>query len=135
MEKFEIDIKQQQTQIDKFISYVDIFAQDDFTPYQKIKVEDGEFEVYSEEVDSFIQLFYKSKLLVNFRWQDWQKEALKFFENPLLVNEASEEDVLKLLTLHIRKDRFFDGHLGEMIETKHISQILQRLKNLSNQAK
>lgn len=120
---------------EKLITYVDIFAQDDFTPYQKIKVEDGEFEVYSEEVDSFIQLFYKSKLLVNFRWQDWQKEALKFFENPLLVNEALEEDVLKLLTLHIRKDRFFDGHLGEMIETKHISQILQRLKNLSNQAK
>ena len=135
MEKFEIDINQQQAQIDKLISYVDIFTQDDFTPYQKIKVEDGEFEVYSEEVDSFIQLFYKSKLLVNFRWQDWQKEALKFFENPLLVNEASEEEVLKLLTQHIRKDRFFDGHLGEMIETKHISQILERPKILSTQAK
>lgn len=65
-----------------------------------------------------------------FDWSRWQPTAEKIFHEPSLVAKASLETCAKLLTLHVRKDRFRGGHFGEMVRSGHISAILQRLAKL-----
>lgn len=81
-------------------------------------------------MQQFLQAFYASDFLISFDWSDWQDEARRYFADPELLQTADVLILRRLLTLHIRKDRFWDGHLCEMIERGHISSILRRLKAL-----
>jgi len=70
---------------------------------------------YSEEVNEFVKDFYKSNLVYNFNWSEWQNEALNYFEKPELLKNVDIEIIRKLLTLHVRKERFCEGHLIDKI--------------------
>ena len=45
-----------------------------------------------------------------------------------MVELADSEPILKLLTTHVRKERFCEGHLAAMFEDGHIVALLRRLK-------
>jgi len=51
-----------------------------------------------------------------------------------LLEEADLETLRKLLTTHVRKDRFCEGHLDYMFECGHITAILERLQQLEIEA-
>ena len=51
--------------------------------------------------------------------------------DPEKVATASLEDVRRLLTLHMRKERFCEGHMAEMIRSGHIVALLRRLDSLA----
>ena len=74
-------------------------------------------------------------MIYEFAWPKWQKEAEMYFHNPILLEIANLEIIRKLLTLHIRKDRFCDFHLDMMVKNGHMLQILKRLKELTSQIK
>lgn len=62
-----------------------------------------------------------------FNWPEWQREAERYDLEPERLQTAPLDDVLKLLTLHVRKDRFCDGHLPLMVSKGHIAALLHRL--------
>ena len=63
----------------------------------------------------------------DFDWPKWLPRAVRIFRNPSLLRKARMKTCLKLLTLHIRRDRFCDGHLGAMLASGHITAIIRRM--------
>jgi hypothetical protein len=49
------------------------------------------------------------------------------------IESLDLEGIRKLLTTHIRGDRFSDGHLLKMLRSNTITKILERLKVLREQ--
>jgi hypothetical protein len=70
-----------------------------------------------------------------FDWTAWQSEAANFVDKPGAVMTADLETCSKLLTLHVRKERFCGGHFGAMVGKGHIATILRRLRDLALQMK
>ena len=46
---------------------------------------------------------------------------------PEMLEPADLETIRKLLTLHVRKERFCEGHLLGMFESGHLTKLLRRL--------
>jgi len=86
--------------------------------------------VYAEEVHDFTQALYDHRFIQPYDWGSWQEEAVRYFEQPQLVAQADLMTCIKLLTLHVRKERFCEGHLDGMITSGHITAILKRLEIL-----
>lgn len=51
------------------------------------------------------------------------------FSYPEKLGSAPAKDLWRLLTLHVRKDPFVDGHLPLMVENGHITACLRRLSS------
>ena len=85
----------------------------------------------AQEVDGLVQALYDNGWVEPFDWSKFQDEAIGYFENPSRLETVDVDTVRKLLTLHVRKDRFCDGHLLEMLEKGHIQAILRRLAQLT----
>ncbi len=83
---------------------------------------------YSKEVDSFIETLYNQNIIYPFDWPAWQEQAEKYFKDPNLLEQAGLDTLRRLLTIHLRKERFCEGHLGAVIKSGHILKILKRLK-------
>ena len=66
-------------------------------------------------------------------WQSWQDEGHRYVDNPTLLANADADVLTKLLTLHVRMDRYNEGHLADMAERGHLKAILGRLKDLRDQ--
>ena len=84
----------------------------------------------ASEVDGLIQALYDNGWVEPFDWSEFQDEAIGYFENPSRLETAGLETIRKVLTLHVRKDRFCDGHFLEMLEARQIQAILRRLETL-----
>ncbi|HMA77226.1 MAG TPA: DUF6508 domain-containing protein [Candidatus Krumholzibacteriaceae bacterium] len=85
---------------------------------------------YAEPLMAFMHAFYESGLLISFDWTNWQEEATRIYKDPGLIERADLETIRRLLTMHIRKERFCEGHLASVCESGHIVLILKRLKEL-----
>jgi hypothetical protein len=85
---------------------------------------------YVPDVSSLITALYQRNITLVFDWGAWQYEARRFLDEDALKT-ASLEEVRRLLTLHVRKDRFVEGHLGGMVRCGHIAALLRRLGELA----
>jgi Family of unknown function (DUF6508) len=85
---------------------------------------------YHPAVYEFMQACYENGLVLSFDWGAWAVEARRYMGDPVLVASASLVTCVKLLTAHLRAERFCDGHLQEVLRSGHISAILQRLQQL-----
>ncbi|MDE3106016.1 MAG: hypothetical protein KGK08_12650 [Acidobacteriota bacterium] len=88
------------------------------------------YAVYPELVDILVQTLYALGFIINFDWMGWWRDAETYIQNGELLRNASLEICVKLLTGHVRNDRFFDGHLGQVISSGHILAILRRLESI-----
>lgn len=122
----------------------DLDAALQYLPYFKDKnnsfytIEKGNFYdpyKYSSEVYEFLDILYKHNFIIIFNHPKWQPEALKYIEDPELLKSADILTLRKLLTLHIRKERFCSGHLAAAVDTGHLVKILERLKVLKSNLK
>ena len=68
-----------------------------------------------------------------FDWTLWHDEAEKYQKYPELISGADLEIIIKLLTTHVRADRFCTGHLANMLDNGHLLQILQRLAEIKKE--
>ncbi len=117
--------------IDKVLAFLPLFERSDTTLYE-VRTDLSLFDpyVYSKEVDEFIEILDSEEFIIPFDWSTWQNEAAKFVEQPKLLESAELTILQKLLTTHIRKERFHSGHLAAMIDNGHILAILKRLKQI-----
>lgn len=89
------------------------------------------FVVYAPEAERLIRAVYDHHLIVfEFDWTSWHDDAQRFLD-PAVVLTATLDDVRRLLTLHVRQDRFVEGHFAEMISRGHIAMLLRRLGELA----
>ena len=122
--------------IDRVCQFLPIFEQEEYE-FAKVgggKSKDGNItlpcSVYSPEVLEFERLLHNENLIFAFDWTKWQKQAEQLCADPEALKSANLLTIRKLLTTHIRKERFCEGHLLSVLESGHISNILKRLKEL-----
>jgi O-acetyl-ADP-ribose deacetylase len=89
--------------------------------------------VYAPEFTQFIQELYRENLVIDFNWVTWKDEAAEYLENPSQIESADLETLQKLITTHVRADRFNGGHLAQMVENGQILLILKRLATIRGQ--
>ena len=83
---------------------------------------------YSREALTFFRACSANGWVEVFDWQAWAGEAERYVKEPARLEQASLTTVQKLLTLHIRNDRFMEGHFAAMAQSGHIAAILRRLQ-------
>ena len=105
-----------------------------FTFHEGEEQEDGSFQMPyytpSPIAMEFVGGLDEKGLLVPFDWMAWSNTADSYIRNPESLLDASADVCFKLLFLHIRADRFTDGHLAKMLESGHIITILKRLREI-----
>ena len=83
---------------------------------------------YDPDVDRFVLALYRQHIVLQFDWVSWKDEAKRHMASPDSLAEADLLTIRKLLTTHVRADRFVEGHLGQVLNSGHIVEILRRLK-------
>ena len=118
-------------QIDAILKYLPLFEKQDYQCGQWVEQE-GQFPYFSfsPEVDEFIDTLYKQDMIIPFDWRSWSEEAERYQTDPKALEAADLLTLRKLLTAHIRGDRFVEGHLASVFESGHITAILRRLKQI-----
>jgi ADP-ribosylglycohydrolase len=112
------------------LKFLPIFERPEYSPGKWI-IREGEFPYfdYTSEVLDFIEALYSISLIKPFDWMNWE-EGKQLVDNPMLVGKANLQTLRKLLTAHVRADRFAEGHLAAMFESGHIAMILKRMAEL-----
>lgn len=115
--------------IDAVLAFIPLFESGNIELY-KIDTETSFLDPYqySKGVNSFINTLYQESFVSSFDWTAWQDEATRLVNNPKLLHLADLFTLQKLLTTHVRKERFCSGHLAAMINDGHILAILKRLE-------
>lgn len=124
--------------IDRVVSFIpklQSIRADDIASWGDRKSSSGVLELslepsYHPVIEKLMQSLNQNHFVQPFDWTRWQPTAEQLFREPSRVSEASLETCTKLITLHVRKDRFCGGHFGEMVRSGHISAILHRLAEL-----
>ena len=88
---------------------------------------------YAPEVDEFMEVIRTKHWMYPFDWVPWQDHADRYFKNPELMNYADILTIRKFLTTHMRKERFVEGHMADMVECGHITDLLSRLQVIYDQ--
>ena len=88
------------------------------------------YYTYSKEVLEFWRAPRENGFMIDFRWSAWQENAERLYENPELLKTADLDTLRKLLTTHVRKERFSEGHFAGMIRCGQIKAILARLAEI-----
>lgn len=86
---------------------------------------------YHPAVRRFEKACYENGFIQTFDWPAWARTARRYMRNPELVASARLSTCVKLITAHIRCERFCDGHLQVVLSSGHISAILRRLLQLA----
>jgi len=94
---------------------------------------DAGYFSYSPEVDDLIRTLYEQNFLLPFDWTRWKEEAQRYRSGPGALETADLLTLRKLLTTHVRADRFVEGHLASVLETGHVTAVLRRLKQIRGQ--
>ena len=115
--------------LDKVLTFLPLFEghSDDLYSVQTEHFTFYPYE-YSPELLRFIQTLYNENLIFPFDWSSWKEEADRYMNDPEMVAQADLSVLRKLLTLHVRADRFNDGHIAHETDSGHILAILRRLK-------
>lgn len=84
---------------------------------------------YSDSVSEFVQALYDNGWITpSFDWGAWQDEAQEYVEKTEKIDSADVGIIRKLLTTHVRMDRYSEGHLASVFENGHVVALLLRLK-------
>lgn len=117
-------------QIDRVLEFLPAFES---PGYRFGEWGDSGYFSYSPEVDDFIKTLYEQDILVAFDWMGWKEEAQRYQSEIGALQQADLLTLRKLLTAHVRADRFTEGHLASVLESGHITAILGRLKQIRDQ--
>lgn len=101
---------------------------------------DGVMQMPYVRYGEAVQSFRKSAnaegwVLRSFDWPKWagSEEAARLRDDPAALARATPEQLLRLLTVCIRQDRFVDGALLDAFRSGLIRRIVQRAADLVDQ--
>ncbi len=92
----------------------------------------GHFPVflYSQPVNDFVQTLYRQGIIFVFDWTSWKERAERYIADPGSLADADLLTLRKLLTTHVRSDRFVEGHVAGVLKSGHVTDILERMQQL-----
>ena len=116
--------------IDAVLEFLPFLADEGFKPVKEVVCEPGHFgyQVWDPVLERLYSALHDNGFIVPFDWPSWQDKARQYLEFPELMESADLNTLRKLLTLHVRKDRFCEGHFTAMVKIGHIRLLLERLK-------
>jgi hypothetical protein len=87
---------------------------------------------YAREVREFIRLLYERNIeVIDFAWAAWQSEAARCVAEPQRLATADLLTVRRLITTHLRSERFSEGYLLVLFQSGHMTAVLRRLAELA----
>lgn len=87
---------------------------------------------YHGAVHEFMTACYENGFVQSsFDWVTWSKEGRRYMMDPTLVGSARLATCIKLITAHLRAERFCDGHLDDVLRSGHIIALLRRLQQFA----
>lgn len=118
--------------IDTVLTYIPILSDPGFS-FGEWRTPKGQFPHYffSAGANEFINAL--GKLTFAFDWPAWKDEATVLMENPDALRKADLLTLRKLITTHLRAERFNEGHLAAQFENSHLLGILEQLKEVREQ--
>ncbi len=84
---------------------------------------------YSNSVSKFLSTLYDEGFIYPFDWGGWNY-GVKLSRNPELLQKANLLTLRKIITAHIRQDRFCEGHLASVFKNGLVVCFLKRLQQL-----
>jgi hypothetical protein len=88
----------------------------------------------AEALNRFVQRSYDTGwILSDFDWSEWESAAFELSTDSDRLAAADALTLARLLTTHIRKDRFVEEHLASMAECRVLEAIGRRAQVLASQ--
>lgn len=90
---------------------------------------------YAPMTSRFHQAAYENGwVLRDFDWMEWvaSEEAQALLASEEAIGRASASQLMKLLTVHVRSERFSEGALLRAFESGHILAIVRRAQGLAS---
>ena len=117
--------------VDRVLAFLPLFEKPGYS-YGEWRSPPGQFPYFAanEDVGRFIQVLYEDGWVEPFDWSKWQPQGEALYRDRSALARASLSTLRRLLTLHLRKDRFCEGHLAGMLAEGHIVAILRRIAEL-----
>lgn len=81
----------------------------------------------SKRATEFIAALSANGFILDFDWSSFAEQAKRIVADEGLLRRADLETICKILTTHVRADRFCDGVLAELHERGYLARILNRL--------
>jgi hypothetical protein len=121
------------THVAALLEFLPVFGAPGFCPGGEIPVDEEGYqdEGFVKLVSKFMDACYKNGFIVKFNWEAWEAEAAGYQSEPARLQSADLPLLRRLLTWHVRQNRFAKGHLSIMIAQGHILAILRRLKDIA----
>tara|TARA_R110002111_G_scaffold188971_6_gene254351 strand:- start:42 stop:473 length:432 start_codon:yes stop_codon:yes gene_type:complete len=120
--------------IQALLEFLPIFEKPDFVFGEEVgleKQDDGTITLphytMSLEARRFRRVLHDCGFIRSFDWGKWKHEAVRYMDEPSSLETADLDTLCKLLTLHVRQERFCDGHLASMYECGHLTAILRQM--------
>ena len=88
---------------------------------------------FSSEAQEFIRALYQQRIIFAFDWQSWREQAQYYQTHTDALQTADLLTIRKLLTTHVRMDRFVEGHLANAFDQGLLTAILWQLKRIRDQ--
>jgi hypothetical protein len=112
------------------LQFLPLFEHADFTPGEWITQEGHlPYFSYTPAVLDFIRALSGNGFIQPFDWMNW-REGVQLVDHPALLSRVNLQTLRKLLTAHVRADRFSEGHLATTFESGHIVMILKRMAEI-----
>jgi len=122
-------------QTDAVLAFLPTFENREFVP-SRVESPAGmtPYHVFADELTQFHRAVYENGFVFQFDWRAWQEDAIRYCEQPELLVSADFETLRKLITFHVRAERYVEGHLPRQVESGHLAAILRRLGELRHSA-
>jgi len=84
-------------------------------------------------ISNMLMTMQNTEFMAPFDWQEEFRDNQADLENIDIVNQADLEMLRKIMTAHVRIDRFSDGHLDALIRSGYWAACLARISALSTE--
>lgn len=120
-------------QVAALLAFLPVFEDPGFCPGGAVPLDEDGYpaEPFVKTVSRFLDACYKNGFIVRFDWESWDAEARETMALADRVAAADLPRLRRLLTWHVRQNRFERDHLASMIAGGHMLAILRRVKELT----
>ena len=90
---------------------------------------------YAPLIWKFWEVLDQHGWLITFNWMEWTEtdEAHRLRSDPTAMTHASSENLSKLLSMYVRRERFSDGAWLSLWESGLLLSILRRAEQLAHE--
>jgi len=126
-----------QSDMDAVLQYLPVFERESYGFGERVDYSEGRPGVIAvatellPDADAFFYDLYGHGWVVSFDWPSWsERMGTDYIESLEVVSEADLPTLRRLVTAHVRADRFSDGHFLHMLKTGYLTAVLRRLYEL-----